>query len=234
VSSTVVLLHGFAATPRQWDRTIAELAPDSFTPVALDITTAAPLTADGVSALVAASADERFVLAGYSMGARLALHTALAIPARITRLVLLSASAGIEDDSERAARRAADESLAASIEQAPIESFVKRWRAVALFAGDPDWVHEEVAADERRCDPSQLAACLRGLGAGAMTPMWERLGELRMPVEVLAGADDPAYVAAGARLAAAIPDARLRTQAGVGHRLPLQAPQAVARALAGT
>ena len=233
MSTTVVLLHGFAATPRQWDRTIAELDPGAFTPVALDITGAVPLTPDGVSDLVSATADEQFVLGGYSMGARLALHTALAIPARISRLVLLSASAGIEDDVERAARRAADESLAAAIEQEPIESFVKRWRAVALFARDPDWVHEEVAADERRCDPVQLAGCLRGLGAGAMTPMWERLGELRMPVEVLAGADDPAYVAAGARLAQAIPDARLRTEAGVGHRLPLQAPRAVARALSG-
>jgi 2-succinyl-6-hydroxy-2,4-cyclohexadiene-1-carboxylate synthase len=233
VPTTVVLLHGFAATPRQWDRTIAELTPGALQPVALDIAGATPLTADGVSGLVGATADERFVLAGYSMGGRLALHAALAIPQRIERLVLLSASAGIEDDVERAARRAADESLAAAIEHEPIEAFVERWRAVALFARDPAWVHEEVAADERRCDPARLAACLRGLGAGAMTPMWARLRELTMPVEVLAGAEDPAYVAAGARLAGAIPGARFRVAAGVGHRLPLQAPRAVARALAG-
>ena len=110
---TVVLLHGFAATPRHWDRGSRQLPPGRFTPLALNLTDAAPPSADGVSALVARAPIEHFVLAGYSMGGRLALHTALAIPARVTRLVLISASAGIDDDGERAARRAADESLAA-------------------------------------------------------------------------------------------------------------------------
>ena len=50
---------------------------------------------------------ERFALAGYSMGGRIALHAALALGDRVDRLVLVGASPGIADPAERAARRAA-------------------------------------------------------------------------------------------------------------------------------
>jgi 2-succinyl-6-hydroxy-2,4-cyclohexadiene-1-carboxylate synthase len=231
VPTPVVLLHGFAATPRHWDRVLAELPPRLFEPLALDLTDADPTTPAGVCALVRAATDARFVLAGYSMGGRLALHAALAMPERVERLVLLSSSAGIEDDAERAARAAADGALAAQIENEPVESFVERWRAVALFAEDPQWVQDEVAEDERRCTPAALAAQLRGLGAGAMAPMWDRLGELRMPVAILAGARDHAYAQAGRRLADAISGSSFQPVDGAGHRLALEAPGVVARAL---
>ncbi|MGD0384653.1 MAG: 2-succinyl-6-hydroxy-2,4-cyclohexadiene-1-carboxylate synthase, partial [Solirubrobacteraceae bacterium] len=68
---------------------------------------------------------------------------------------------------------------------------------------------------------------------GVMAPMWDRLRELRMPVAVVVGADDSAYEATGRRLAAAIENAKLRAVAGVGHRVALQAPDAVVDALAG-
>jgi len=231
VEDPVVLLHGFAATARHWDRVVAAMAPGRCEVLALQVSDATPLDPEGVVALVAARAPERFVLAGYSMGGRLALRAALELGARVSRLVLISASAGIEDAAARAARRAADEALAAEIERGSIDDFVERWRAVALFAADPDWVAEEVAEDERRCTPAQLAASLRGLGPGAIAPMWDRLGELAMPVAVLAGERDARYVEEGRRLAAAIADATLEVVAGAGHRLALEAPAAVAAAI---
>jgi 2-succinyl-6-hydroxy-2,4-cyclohexadiene-1-carboxylate synthase len=231
VPTPVVLLHGFAATPRHWDRVLAELPAGRFEPLALDLADADPTTPAGVCELVRAATDGRFALAGYSMGGRLALYAALWMPERVERLVLISTSAGIEDGADRAARAAADEELATQIENGPIESFIERWRAVALFAEDPEWVQAEVADDERRCTPAALAACLRGLGAGVMEPMWERLGELRMPVAILAGARDLGYLDAGRRLADAIAGSSFRSLDAVGHRVALEAPEAVARAL---
>lgn len=227
----LVLLHGFAGTARHWDRVIAALPPGRLEPLAPELADARPLTPDGVAELVAARGGKRFVLAGYSMGGRLALHTALSLPDRVERLVLVSASAGIEDPHERAARAQADSALAASIEQASIDSFIERWAEVPLFAGDPSWLREEVAQDERRCTPAALAASLRGLGPAAMAPMWDRLGELEMPVALLAGERDERYVALGRRLAGAIAGARLTVAPGAGHRLALEAPAAVAAAL---
>ncbi|HEY5390138.1 MAG TPA: alpha/beta hydrolase, partial [Solirubrobacteraceae bacterium] len=115
-ATPLVLLHGFAGTPEHWRRVIAELPPKRFAPVPLDIARIEPLTPDGVVAAVAAAAPARFVLAGYSMGARLALHAALAMPERLERLVLVSGTAGI-DARERGARLAADEALAEEIER---------------------------------------------------------------------------------------------------------------------
>ena len=76
-----------------------------------------------------------------------------------------------------------------------------------------------------------LAAALRGIGTGVMAPLWERLGELKMPVAVLAGERDAKYVALGERLVAALPAATLTIVPGAGHALPLEAPAAVAAAI---
>ena len=64
-----------------------------------------------------------------------------------------------------------------------------------------------------------------------MAAVWDRLGELAMPVTVLAGERDEQYVAAGRRLAEAIRNAEFQTVAGAGHRLALEAPEAIATAL---
>jgi 2-succinyl-6-hydroxy-2,4-cyclohexadiene-1-carboxylate synthase len=233
VPTPIVFLHGFAGTASHWSGVIECLPPERFEPIALDIAAAEPLTPDGVAELVAASTAETFALVGYSMGGRLALHAALAMPERISRLVLVSTSAGISDPHERAARQAADDALAESIEQSSIDSFIERWAATPLFARDPEWVTEAVAADERRCDTAALAACLRTLGQGAMEPMWGRLGELTMPTAILAGERDGVYVAAAERLAGAIRSSRLVLVRGAGHRIALEAPVAVAGALGG-
>jgi 2-succinyl-6-hydroxy-2,4-cyclohexadiene-1-carboxylate synthase len=232
MTTIAVLLHGFAGTGRHWDRVVAALGRGRVAAAALNLADADPVTPDAVAALVAARAPRRFVLAGYSMGGRVALHVALEMPERVARLVLVSASAGIEDADARARRRGADDALADEIERRGVEWFIGHWRTVPLFADDPSWLADEVAEDERRCAPAQLAACLRGLGPGSMTPMWDRLGELAMPVAILAGERDPRYVEEGRRLAAAVPGATLEIVAGAGHRLALEAPGAVARALA--
>jgi 2-succinyl-6-hydroxy-2,4-cyclohexadiene-1-carboxylate synthase len=227
----VVLLHGFASSRRSWERVAALLDAETDSPDSRGHGAAAaarPVTAEACVADIAAGAPERFTLCGYSLGGRLALHAALALGAeRVERLVLVSASAGIEDEAERAARRAADEELAQLLESDGLAAFAARWRELPLFAGDPEWVRDEVEAEQLRADPAGLAAALRGLGAGTLPAVWGRLGELAMPLTVLAGERDRRYVDLAARLGA--PDTVIVP--GAGHRLQLEVPQAVAEAL---
>jgi 2-succinyl-6-hydroxy-2,4-cyclohexadiene-1-carboxylate synthase len=49
---------------------------------------------------------------------------------------------------------------------------------------------------------------------------------------VLAGEDDPKFVALAERLVAALPDAELVIVPGAGHGLPREAPEAIASAIA--
>jgi 2-succinyl-6-hydroxy-2,4-cyclohexadiene-1-carboxylate synthase len=226
------MLHGFAGTARHWDRVSAELDGERYSPLALELAAAEPLTLEGVIALVADTSPERFVLCGYSMGGRLALNVALALPGRVSGLVIVSASAGIDDARARTARLAEDERLAAEIRGGTLEEFIARWRATALFANDPDWVAKATAADTRRLTTTTIAQTLLAWSPGRLEPVTERLHELTMPATVLAGERDRGYVAIARRLARELPQGRYVEAPGAGHRVTLEAPGAVAAAIA--
>lgn len=224
------MLHGFAATARHWDGVVALTDCERYSPTAIELSATAPLTLVGVLDRIAATPAERFVLCGYSMGGRVALHAARAMPERIERLVLVSSSAGIEDAELRAARRAADDQLAATIEAGSIDAFIAHWRDVALFAGDPPAVRALAAADAKRLRPEQVAAMLRTFGAGVLPPLWSELGRLTMPVTLLAGERDGEYQRHAKRMASLLAAAHYELIAGVGHRVALEAPAAIVRA----
>ncbi|HEY1833757.1 MAG TPA: alpha/beta fold hydrolase [Solirubrobacteraceae bacterium] len=237
MSETLVLLHGFSGTHRAWDRVAAELDPERYRALALDLPghgsladARRPITFADCVRHVLDSAPERFVLCGYSMGGRVAMHVALEAPERLSGLVLIACSPGIEDERERAARRAADDQLADALESSPYEDFVERWRTQPLFADDPPEVGELARADQRRNDPLAMAAVLRGLGTGAMRPLWGSLAGIETPTTVLVGQRDEKFMRIGARMGRAIPQARLIVLPG-GHGLPLESPVAVAAAI---
>jgi 2-succinyl-6-hydroxy-2,4-cyclohexadiene-1-carboxylate synthase len=230
VSVPVILLHGFTHTGRSWDPVIEALG-ERYRAIAPDIRghgTASdrePATLEAVIADLSALAPGRFTLVGYSMGGRIALHLALAVPERIERLMLIGASPGIGDPAERLARCDADERLADEIEGLSIEVFASRWARNPVLAGQPDWVHE----DRLRNTPAGLARALRGLGTGALPSLWERLGELRMPVVLAAGERDQKFRAIAEDMASLILDAALVVVPRVGHAVHLEEPEAVAR-----
>jgi 2-succinyl-6-hydroxy-2,4-cyclohexadiene-1-carboxylate synthase len=226
------MLHGFGGTARHWDRVAALLDRERYSPLALELADARPLSLAGALNMVGAVGAERFTLCGYSMGGRIALHVAATMPERVSRLVLVSASAGIEDEEVRAARASSDEALAQSIERGSIEDFIVMWRKTPLFASDPEWVQDAVAEDERRLSPEQVATTLRAYGAGSVPQLWGGLRDIEMPVAVLAGERDVAYCEVGARLAHGLPRAGLRIVPGAGHRVAIEAPDAVVAALA--
>ena len=230
-------MHGFGGTRRAWDGVVGLLDGERLRPLALDLPghggaadVLRPISFAGCVEHVLASSPERFVLCGYSMGGRVALHVALAAPERVGRLVLVGVNPGIEDWVERAARRRLDHTLAEELERAPFEEFIKRWRTQPLFADDPPEVGALAREDQRRNRPDALAAVLRGLGTGEMEPLWDRLAELSMPVTVLVGERDAKFRALGLRMVERLADGVLLVAPG-GHGLPLENPAAVAKAL---
>jgi 2-succinyl-6-hydroxy-2,4-cyclohexadiene-1-carboxylate synthase len=232
----LVLLHGFTQTGRSW-QPIAHALAGRYRALAPDLpghgsfAERRPASFAACDAYLRALVDGPFTLAGYSMGGRIALHAAFSLGPRVERLVLIGASPGIADQAERAARAAADAALADRIEAIGIEAFVREWGAQPLFAGMPRGVAELADEDRLRNTAAGLAAALRGLGTGVMPPLWERLGELALPVDLVVGERDEKFRAIAERMGAALPSARLHVVEGAGHAVHLEAPDAVVELL---
>ena len=96
--------------------------------------------------------------------------------------MLVATTAGIEDAARpRGAPRRRRGARRLRRHGDGIEQFADRWAAQPLFAGTPPEAARIWREDLLRNDPRALAASLRGVGSGAMAPLWERLGELAMP-----------------------------------------------------
>jgi 2-succinyl-6-hydroxy-2,4-cyclohexadiene-1-carboxylate synthase len=232
-----VLLHGFTQTGASWAR-VARALGERYPAHAPDLrghgaaTAARPVDLTAVLADLDALVEPGAVLAGYSMGGRIALQYTVARPGRLGRLVLVGASPGVADAEERAARAAADAQLADRIEAIGIQAFAREWAAQPLFAGQPAEVAAAAQTDRLRNDAAGLAAALRGLGTGVLPPLWDALPELTAPVALVVGERDAKFRAIAEAMAAALPDAALHVIPGAGHAVHLEQPDAVAAILA--
>ncbi len=229
-----MLLHGFTHSGASWGRVVTALG-ERYRPIAPDIRGHAsagyqtPVTVEAVISDVAALAPACFDLVGYSMGGRIALHVALALTGRVRHLILIGASPGLADQAQRARRVAADECLAAELEASSIEALARRWAQTRVLAGLPTDVAAEVHADRLRSTPAGLARALRGLGTGALASLWDRLGDLTMPVTLIVGERDEKFRAIAGEMQASLPICRLELVPGSGHAVHLEVPERVAQ-----
>jgi 2-succinyl-6-hydroxy-2,4-cyclohexadiene-1-carboxylate synthase len=231
-------LHGFTQRGTAWSEVAAVVGGDWHLPDLPGHGTEPAVPWEAAVARIAGfltALPPARVLAGYSMGGRLALATAVAAPDLVDRLILVSAAPGIDDAAERHRRQIADEMLANRIEVIGLEAFLDEWAERPMFAGlrgrDPSWL----AADrDRRLGntASGLAAALRLLGRGVQPFAGEHLSGLAIPVLLVVGEQDPSYQASARDLERQLPLSRVVVIPGAGHALLGERPEAVAAAIA--
>lgn len=225
--SRVVLVHGFTQTGRAWSRIAPALARGHQV-----VTVDAPghgysehIRGDlWQSARLLGEAGGPAAYLGYSMGGRICLHLALTAPYLVQKLVLVGATAGIDDPEARAVRRRADEELAGQIERDGVEAFLDDWLANPLFAS---LAPEAAELEARRHNTAAgLASSLRLVGTGTQEPLWDRLHRLAMPVLVVAGGGDAKFTELGRRLVSSIgANAQLEVIPDAGHAVHLERPE---------
>ena len=234
----LVVLHGFTQTGRLWGG-FGELLEKEFSVVAVDLPghagsdqVWADLPAAGglvTEAVQGVLGEEPCALLGYSLGARVGLHVALGTELRISHLVFIGVTAGIEDEGLRKDRRAADEALADElVASGDVGPFVDRWLRGPMF----NRLTETGAADraERlRNSPEGLASSLRLCGTGTQMPSWDRLGSLAPPVLAVAGTDDVRFAGHALRVARLAPRGVATLVPGGGHAAHLAQPAQTAR-----
>ena len=170
----------------------------------------------------------RATVVGYSMGGRLALYLALRHPDRCAALFLESASPGLEDAGERAARRRADAQKAARLEGGDLHGFLEDWYRQPLFAPlarDEDLLRRTIE-DKMRNHPAELVRSLRGMGTGSQPSLWAELPGLRVPALAVAGGLDEKFVGISRRMASQAPGMGHAMVPGAGHNVHAEAPGA--------
>lgn len=236
----ILFLHGFMGSAADW-RDVTAALDDRYRCVAVDLpghgaSLGLPYpdsyTLDGAARALLDLLDglgiERPTLVAYSMGGRLALYLALRHPERCAGLFLESASPGIEDSSEREARRRADEEKAKRLESDDFGEFLQDWYRQPLFASlarDQATLRRTIEA-RRHNKPGELARSLRGMGTGSMPSLWEKLAGLRMPVLAVAGALEEKFVGIARRMEALSPPVRAAVIPDAGHNVRAETSEA--------
>jgi 2-succinyl-6-hydroxy-2,4-cyclohexadiene-1-carboxylate synthase len=180
----------------------------------------------------------RVDLLGHSMGGMLALRVALAEPARVASLVLMSTSAqplaqldkAVFALGARVARESGTEALFAALRARAVQDpdrgeadrrLEREWGPERFWR----WRRERIVA----LDPEAFAAL--GPALVEAEPLEGRLREIRCPTLVLVGALDRDFLAPSDVLARGIPGARLVVIPGAGHQPQLETPAAWLAAL---
>lgn len=240
MSARVVLLHGFTGSPASWAPVLEQLDDvQAFVPA---------LTGHGAEAVAVDFLDEvhRLLagvdawrgehlvhLAGYSLGARVALAMAVEQPDAFASVTLIGVNPGPRSETERSERRAADAKWIELLERG-IEPFVDEWEKLPLWASQerlPAAVRKAQRETRLLHDPKGLQASLRATGLAEMPDLRTRLPELRVPVTLMAGEQDAKFLALAREAAALLPNARVITVPDAGHNLLLERPEAVAHVL---
>ena len=230
----MLLAHGFTQTAQSWSPVQHLLRARGFDDIkAIDLPGHG--SADDVRADLWGSADHlvaaggRTTYIGYSMGGRIGLHAALAHPHEVERLVLIGATAGIDNADARAQRRTDDELLADRIGTIGVEAFIDEWLQNPLFAGLTP--NQALREDRLHNTADGLASSLRLAGTGTQAPLWDRLIEISCPVLLLVGQHDQKFRAIAERMATALPNAELRAIDDAGHSVHLEQPERIVDAL---
>jgi 2-succinyl-6-hydroxy-2,4-cyclohexadiene-1-carboxylate synthase len=230
----LVWLHGFTQTKRSSHRFRSILA-GSYEVLTIDLPghgENAGLSAsleDTADMLAEVLPEHPCIVAGYSLGGRVALHLALRHPHRVAHLVVLSTTAGIANDEERRSRRQRDDELADRIEVIGTIAFLEEWLGQPMFRSLPTDPHERAA---RSHDARGLAESLRHAGTGTQSDLTGPLRQLTIPTLILAGANDEKFANEATRLGEAIARSTRRLVPGAGHAAHLERPESVASLVA--
>ena len=230
--STLILLPGLMCDASVWAPQVEALSPQARCHVP-DYGLRNSLTAMAQQVLNEAP-EERFALAGHSMGGRVALEVLRLAPQRVTHLALLDTgthprAAGAAGDKERAGRMA----LLALAQAQGMRAMGQQWLRGMVHPGVVDTsLYEAMLAMLARSSPAQFAAQIEALlSRPDAAPL---LPGIACPTLVLTGRQDawspPAQHEA---MAQAITGAQLCIVEDCGHMSTLEQAGAVNAALAG-
>jgi 2-succinyl-6-hydroxy-2,4-cyclohexadiene-1-carboxylate synthase len=160
-------------------------------------------------------------LLGYSMGGRMALHALLEKDCPWQAAVIISAHPGLEIETDRAARRAADAEWATQALAGNWQSFLAAWNAQSVLGTSP--MRDSQASNSLIMRRREIARSFVDWSLGAQEPLWDRLHEIKIPVLWIAGENDAKFRVLAERAASLTTSSHLAIAPAAGHRVPWEA-----------
>jgi 2-succinyl-6-hydroxy-2,4-cyclohexadiene-1-carboxylate synthase len=171
--------------------------------------------------------SKRTILAGYSLGGRIALNFALIHGHMLSGLILESCSPGISDNNLREERIQQDEKLSEFIENNPIEKFIDYWINIPLFNTQRRFSNEmltRIREQKLQNNKTGLANSLRGSGTGIMKPLHDKLNEIPLSTLLITGELDLKFTDINTDMVKHISKAEHHIIKNAGHNTHLEEP----------
>ena len=171
-------------------------------------------------------------LIGYSLGGRLAMQFALKNIAKLSSLIICSASYGIEKKEDRENRVLSDKKIVTMLENKPIETFVKYWKNLDI------WDSEKNLSVERRNKINKirlsqnkigLALNLSYQGQGKQEFIGNKLKKIKTKSLIMYGSNDSKYKEMSKEISKEIQNSKLLMVPNSGHNIILENPIFVAQ-----
>ncbi|MBS4696195.1 2-succinyl-6-hydroxy-2,4-cyclohexadiene-1-carboxylate synthase [Aeromonas allosaccharophila] len=236
-NTPLVLLHGLLGDSGDWQPVIDRLPGHNC--IALDLPGHGQHRALNVSdfeqshqwlvAELASRNIERYLLAGYSLGGRLALYHASREPAGLQGLLPENCHPGLPA-SERAARIQHDEQWARRFEQEPLADVLADWYRQGVFADLDDAARARQIARRLGNDGKAIAAMLRATSLGKQPDLAPWLMQCQLPVTWVSGKLDHKFHQLACQLASQHRKINHLVLEG-GHNLHAHQPETFARLL---
>jgi 2-succinyl-6-hydroxy-2,4-cyclohexadiene-1-carboxylate synthase len=237
-----VTLHGFLGNSHAWDAVCASLKTPLSRTLALTLPGHhfAPYNprdrwSDVVQQFRSMLKNHRqIVLAGYSMGARLALALALEAQLDVRAVVVVGAHPGIALASERSVRTAWEAQMAERVTELGLQNFVALWQGLPMWESQrslPTAQRAALTARRSAHDPGGISWAMTALGTGSMPNFRQQLATTTTAMLWVTGALDPSFSAHAAELSAINPAVKHSLIADAGHDCTVEQPTAVAAAM---
>ncbi|NWK57179.1 alpha/beta fold hydrolase [Verrucomicrobiaceae bacterium N1E253] len=171
-----------------------------------------------------ARVDDEPILIAYSMGGRLALHALIARPELWKAAVIISAHPGLQEESERAVRRAQDAIWSARALKGDWREFLEQWQAQSVLADGPAMPDRMQLKDRR----TSVARSFVDWSLGAQQDLRPQLRAVSCPVLWLSGARDEKFTALAEEVVPFFQNASHQVLEDCGHRVPWEKSEAFA------
>jgi 2-succinyl-6-hydroxy-2,4-cyclohexadiene-1-carboxylate synthase len=236
----IIFLHGFTGSASDWEN-VFRFIPANIFCVAIDLPghgeSSSPeelkyYSLDWICRMIEFVSGkmefEKFCLCGYSMGGRAALNYSVNYPERVEKLILESATAGIESETDRKTRINSDNMLCSIIENQGVRAFIDYWMNLDMFADLKDIDEESylLMINRKKKNSSQgLINSLRAFGTGTMNPLWEKLFQIKIPTLLITGTLDKKFTNINNRMNKILANSRHKIINNCGHNVHAKNPK---------